>query len=211
MQERSVTLMGKTRMLPDPFFVLASQNPIELEGTYPLPEAQLDRFLFKLEVKNADVATLKEIIFTRRHGQPPEPKFCVEKSELEALFAVMNRVYLPGPVAEYIARLVNASDPSSEGATDMVRQFVQYGASPRAAIAVAEAARGVAVLAGRPSVGFEDVREVALSALNHRILLNYKAKFEGITPGNVLNDVLKNTSETELEFAGEIEIEASGK
>ncbi|MFZ5951827.1 MAG: AAA family ATPase [Candidatus Rifleibacteriota bacterium] len=206
MQERSVTLMGKTRMLPLPFFVLASQNPIELEGTYPLPEAQLDRFLFKLEVKNADVSTLKEIIFTRRHGQPPEPSFRVEKSELEALFAIIGRVYLPGPVAEYIARLVNASDPGSSGATDLVKQFVQYGASPRAAIAVAEAARGVAVLAGRPSVGFEDVREVVVPALNHRILLNYKAKFEGITSANILDNLMKQVKETELEFNREIEI-----
>ncbi len=206
MQERSVTLMGKTRMLPLPFFVLASQNPIELEGTYPLPEAQLDRFLFRLEVKNADVSTLKEIIFTRRHGQPPEPSFNVAKSELEALFEIMGRVYLPGPVAEYIARLVNASDPGSAGATDLVKQFVQYGASPRAAIAVAEAARGVAVLAGRPSVGFEDVREVVVPALNHRILLNYKAKFEGITSANVLENLLKQVKETELEFNREIQI-----
>lgn len=211
MQECSVTLMGKTRMLPSPFFVLASQNPIELEGTYPLPEAQLDRFLFKLEVKNADAQTLKEIIFTRRHGQPPTPSFAVEPAELEALFVIMNRVYLPGPVAEYIARLVNASDPGSTGATELVKQFVNYGASPRAAIAVAEASRGVAVLAGRPSVGFEDVREVLSSALNHRILLNYKAKFEGISTADVLNSILKQTRETDLGFAGEIEIEAAGE
>jgi MoxR-like ATPase len=210
MQERSVTLMGKTRELPSPFFVLASQNPIELEGTYPLPEAQLDRFLFKLEVKNAGVDTLKEIIFTRRHGQPPEPAFRVDADELEKLFSVMNRIYLPGPVAEYIARLVNASEPGSEFATEMVRQFVQYGASPRAAIAVAEASRGVALLAGRPTVGFEDVREVVVAALNHRILLNYKARFEGITSADVLSDLLKKVKETQLGFDDELEIETAG-
>lgn len=209
MQERSVTLMGKTRELPAPFFVLASQNPIELEGTYPLPEAQLDRFLFKLEVKNADVSTLKEIIFTRRHGCPPEPSFSVGSEELNELFHVLNRVYLPGPVAEYIARLVNASDPGSLHATDLVKQFVQYGASPRAAIAVAEAARGIAVLAGRPSVGFEDVREVLLSALNHRILLNYKAKFEGVTSADILSELLAKVKETELGFADEITMDAA--
>jgi MoxR-like ATPase len=202
--------MGKTRDLPSPFFVLASQNPIELEGTYPLPEAQLDRFLFKLEVKNAGVDTLKEIIFTRRHGQPPEPAFRVDADELEKLFSVMNRIYLPGPVAEYIARLVNASEPGSEFATEMVRQFVQYGASPRAAIAVAEASRGVALLAGRPTVGFEDVREVVVAALNHRILLNYKARFEGITSADVLSDLLKKVKETQLGFDDELEIETAG-
>lgn len=210
MQEKSVTLMGKTRKLPDPFFVLASQNPIELEGTYPLPEAQLDRFLFKLEVKNADVATLKEIIFTRRHGNPPKPEFRVAKEELNLLFSVMDRIYLPGAVADYIARLVNASDPSSSSASSLVKQFVQYGASPRAAIAVAESARGVALLAGRPTVGFEDVREVVVSALNHRILLNYKARFEGISSADVLIDLLERVKETELGFEQEVELESSG-
>lgn len=211
MQERSVTLMGKTRKLPDPFFVLASQNPIELEGTYPLPEAQLDRFLFKLEVKNSDAATLKEIIFTRRHGTPPLPEFRVSKDELESLFSVMNRVYLPGPVADYIARIVNASDPSSPNAPALVKQFVQYGASPRAAIAVAEAARGVAILADRPTVGFEDVREVVVAALNHRILLNYKARFEGFSSADVLADLLTKIKETELGFEQEVELEAVGE
>ncbi len=210
MQERSVTLMGKTRILPKPFFVLASQNPIELEGTYPLPEAQLDRFLFKLEVKNADAATLKEIIYTRRHGQPPEPAFRVSPQELDELFTTMNSIYLPGPVAEYIARLVNATDPASENSTELVSQYVQYGASPRAAIAVAEAARGIALLARRPTVGFEDVRQVVVAALNHRILLNYKAKFAGVDSSEVLQDLLKKIKETDLGLDQEIEIATTG-
>jgi MoxR-like ATPase len=202
--------MGKTRILPEPFFVLASQNPIELEGTCPLPEAQLDRFLFKLEVKNADAATLKEIIYTRRHGQPPEPAFRVSPQELDELFSTMNSIYLPGPVAEYIARLVHATDPSSEAATELVSQYVQYGASPRAAIAVAEAARGIALLARRPTVGFEDVRQVVIAALNHRILLNYKAKFAGVDSAEVLQDLLKSIKETDLGLDQEIEIAATG-
>lgn len=210
MQERSVTLMGVTRTLPEPFFVLASQNPIELEGTYPLPEAQLDRFLFKLEVKNADASTLKEIIFTRRHGQPPKASFTTGKDKLNQLFDVMNQIYLPGPVADYIARLVNASDPSSGCASELVKQFVQYGASPRAAIAVAEASRGVALLDNRPSVGFEDVRKVVVPALNHRILLNYKAKFEGVTTSDVLSDLTNRIKETDLGLESEIEIQAAG-
>lgn len=207
MQERSVTLLGTTRDLPRPFFVLASQNPIELEGTYPLPEAQLDRFLFKLEVKNADVHTLKEIIFTRRHGEPPKPEFHITQEELNQIFSVLNRIYLPGPVAEYIARLVNSTDPFSNKSNDLVKQFVQYGASPRAAIAVAEAARAVALLDGRPTVGFEDVKEVLIPALNHRLLLNYKAKFEGVTTKDILNNLIESVGETELDFANDIEIE----
>lgn len=210
MQEKSVTLLGTTRKLPAPFFVLASQNPIELEGTYPLPEAQLDRFLFKLEVKAASADSMREIIFSRRHGEPPMPQFSLSAQELEALFAVMNAIYLPGAVADYIARLVHATDPSCADALPQVREFVQYGASPRAAIAVAEAARGVALLAGRPSVGFEDVREVYSPALNHRVLLNYKARFEGVTTAVLLETVCKSVKETRLDFSEGVSIAAAG-
>ncbi len=209
MQEKAVTLMGSTRKLPEPFFVLASQNPIELEGTYPLPEAQLDRFLFKLEVKSADVNTLREIIGTRRHGEPPQPTCSMSAAELDGLFATMNHIFLPAAVAEYIARLVNATDPASTNATRLIKEFVQYGASPRAAIAVAESARGVALLAGRPSVGFEDVREVFVAALNHRVLLNYKARFEGMNTTAVLENLLASLKETDLGFSTEIDIVAS--
>lgn len=210
MQERSVTLMGKTRTLPSPFFVLASQNPIELEGTYPLPEAQLDRFLFKLEVKSADIDTLREIITSRRHGEPPTPDISLSADELEGIFVIMRRIYLPGAVAEYIARLVNATDPSSANATRLVKDYVQYGASPRAAIAVAEAARGMAFLAGRPSVGFEDVREVFAAALNHRILLNYKARFDGVTQASVLAELMAKLHETDLDLGNEVQMAADG-
>ncbi|MGH9842255.1 MAG: AAA family ATPase, partial [Blastocatellia bacterium] len=161
MQERSVTLLGATRALPDPFFVLASQNPIELEGTYPLPEAQLDRFLFKLHVTGADVESLDQIISTRRRGQPPAPEFRVSAEELHRMFAVMDRIFLPKPVSRYIARLVAATHAESEEATEEVRNYVGYGASPRAAIALAEAARAYALLAGRPTAGFDDVKAVA--------------------------------------------------
>src|SRR5690348_17022353 len=158
MQERAVTLLGATRPLPDPFFVLASQNPIELEGTYPLPEAQLDRFLFKLNVTGADVETLDRIISTRRRGEPPEPEFVMSGEDLRRIFTVMDRVFLPKPVSRYISRLVAATHPDSEDAIDEARDYVGYGASPRAAIAIAEASRAYALLAGRPTVGFEDVK-----------------------------------------------------
>lgn len=200
MQEKSVTLMGNTRKLPDPFFVLASQNPIELEGTYPLPEAQLDRFLFKLEVKSASVETLKTIISSRRRGEPPKSEFSVSEAELKELFNVMDEIYLPNAVADYIARLVNATSPSESEAIKEVKDFVQYGASPRAAIAIAEAARATALVSGRPSVGFEDVKAVFVPALNHRILLNYKARFEGLTTSVLLERILKSVKETDLDI-----------
>ena len=198
MQERAVTLMGTTRKLPDPFFVLASQNPIELEGTYALPEAQLDRFLFKLEVKGADVQTMKTIISSRRRGEPPKAEFSFSEAELKEVFEIMENIYLPDAVADYIARLVCATSPTEPSSLKEVKEFVQYGASPRAAIAVAEAVRGIALIEGRPSVGFEDVKKVFIPALNHRVLLNYKARFEALTSEILLRKIMASVKETDL-------------
>jgi MoxR-like ATPase len=207
MQERAVTLLGTTRPLPDPFFVLASQNPIELEGTYPLPEAQLDRFLFKLMVTGADVETLDQIISTRRRGEPPEMDHVVSAEELGQIFAAMDRIYLPRPVARYISRLVASTHGAAAEATDEVRQYVAYGASPRAAIAMAEAARGYALLEGRPTVGFEDVKTVAAPVLNHRLVLNYKARFDGVDSLAIISKLLTQLDETGLKLPSDVEIE----
>ena len=193
MQERRVTIMGETRPLAEPFFVLASQNPIDLEGTYPLPEAQVDRFLFKLMVEQPGVDVLETILDTRRRGEAPTPSGFVSERQLVDLFDVMERVVLPGPVARYIARLVASSHPSSDAAPDAVRQYVTHGASPRAAIAMAEAARAVALIAGRPTVGFEDVDTVAPHVLNHRLILSYPARFDKVTAHDVVASLLEAT------------------
>ncbi len=211
MQERSVTLLGNTRMLPDPFFVLASQNPIELEGTYPLPEAQLDRFLFKLSVGDVSVDVLENIITTRRRGEPPVPATPLSQKELSRLLGVMERIYLPRAVARYIARLVAASHPGSPEATADVSTYVTYGASPRAAIAMAEAARAYALLAGRPSVGFEDVRAVAAAVMNHRLILNYKARFDQIGELAIVEGLLRSLDEAGLNLPPDVQIEKIGK
>ena len=181
MQERAVTLLGVTRKLPDPFFVLASQNPIELEGTYPLPEAQTDRFLFKLHVGSPSVETLTSILTTRTQGEMPKCPFTLRRDDLLTAFATTARVVLPAAVANWIGRLVAATHTAD---------YVTYGASPRAAIAIAEAARAIALMDGRPSVGFDDVRAVAPSALNHRLLLDYRAKLDGVTPFTVIERLL---------------------
>lgn len=191
MQERSVTLLGNTRPLPDPFFVLASQNPIELEGTYPLPEAQVDRFLFKANVTSVDVASLAEIIQKRRRGEPPKVEWKLGKDGLKALFAAMERMYMPDAVAQFIARLTAATHPGGAEATEAVTNYIQYGASPRAAIGMAEAARAWALLAGRPTVGFEDVHAIAASTLNHRLLLNHKARFDRVDVFEMIAELLK--------------------
>ena len=181
MQERAVTLMGVTRPLPDPFFVLASQNPIELEGTYPLPEAQVDRFLFKLPVAAPDADTLTAIITTRRHGTLPAPDFTLGAEALKAAFATVTRIVLPEAVAKWIGNLIAATHRLDA---------VTYGASPRAAIALAESARALALLDGRPSVGFDDIRTVAFPVLNHRLILDYRAKLDGVTASKIVDDLI---------------------
>lgn len=208
MQEHSVTLMGVTRKLPEPFFVLASQNPIELEGTYPLPEAQIDRFLFRLMVTDVDENTLTNIIGTRRRGEPPSPDWHMSKDDFKTVFDVMDRIYLPKQAGKYIARLVKNTHSDAPGTVDKVRSYVTYGASPRAAIAIAESARAIALMDGRPTVGFEDIRRVATHVLNHRVILNYKARFDKVTPHMVLQDLLKDLSETDIDLPKEVEITA---
>lgn len=209
MQERCVTSLGVTRELPSPFFVLASQNPIELEGTYPLPEAQLDRFMFKLKVSGVDVATLERIISTRRRGQPPTPTWTMSQAQLESIFEVMDQIVLPPAVTRYISRLVAATHTDSSEATEQVSKYLSYGASPRAAIAMSESARAFALLDGRPTVGFEDVKAVAPSVLNHRLILNYQAKFDQVSTDSVVKDLMKRLDVTGLNLPGDMQVGAN--
>jgi MoxR-like ATPase len=224
MQERAVTLLGTTRPLPAPFFVIASQNPIEFEGTYPLPEAQIDRFLFRLNVGNIDASVLEEIISTRRRGEPPAPQRRLSAGELDGLFAAVDKIFLPRPVARYIARLVAAThpngapasaggstaetvaSPAKAGAPLLVEKYVTLGASPRAAISIAEAARAEALLEGRPTAGFDDVRRVAAPVLNHRLILNYRARVDAVTTGAVINDLLATISETGIRLPEDVAV-----
>lgn len=206
MQERSVTLLGSTRELPNPFFVLATQNPIELEGTYTLPEAQVDRFVFKLAVPPPAPEILDAIISTRRRGEPPQPDWFMDAEKLGKLFAVMERIALPKPVSRYISRLAGATHPNSPEAPDEIKEYVSLGASPRAAIAIAETARAHALLSGRPAAGFDDVKAVALHALNHRIILNYKARMDRKNSGSILNELLSAIDETGLKLPKNVEL-----
>ena len=195
MQERRVTVLGETRELPRPFYVLATQNPIELEGTYPLPEAQLDRFLFKLVVHGVGPDTLEAILTQRRAGRPPELAAVTSAAELEEVYAAVDAIFLPRAVARYVARLVDATHPRSAGAPEQVASYVRYGASPRAAIAIAESARAHALLAGKPNVGFDDVRAVAPHAMAHRIVLDYRARLDAVTDLALVAAVLEHVPE----------------
>jgi MoxR-like ATPase len=187
MQERQVTVMGETRPLPEPFFVLATQNPIELEGTYPLPEAQLDRFLFKVEVGHNSVEVLERIVLEREIGvsAPVEPVMDCEK--WKQAMALARRVFVPKVVANYIARIVAAtqSGPNGPGAD------LKFGASPRAVLALAAGARARALLEGRINTGFEDVQALAVAVLGHRLILDYRARVAGKTTASVVAHILE--------------------
>jgi len=197
MQERRVTTFGETRTLPNPFFVLATQNPIELEGTYPLPEAQLDRFTFKVEISGVERSVLEEILVTRVHGEPPVLEPVITAAELQELFTLADAIFLPRAVANYIARLVAATHPKAPESPALVRNFVKYGSSPRGAIAIGAAARGLALLRGKPNVGFDEVRRIAGPALAHRLVLDYSAKLEGYDGRHIVAALLDDVSEVE--------------
>lgn len=191
MSEQRVTVMGESHCLPSPFFVLATQNPIELEGTYPLPEAQLDRFTMKIDVKGVAAETLEEIIVSRRNGRPPELDVVLDAEEWNRLLDLSGRVHLPQPVANFIARLVSATHPDCDEAPEEVKKFVRFGGSPRAAIALAGTARAAAIVAGKPNVGFDEVRRVAGAVLAHRLLLDYSARLEGWTSLSLIDKLLE--------------------
>jgi MoxR-like ATPase len=186
MQERRVTVMGETHPLPAPFFVLATQNPIELEGTYPLPEAQLDRFLFKLEVRRNSVAVLERIVKDREIGVEPVVEPVLSREELLQIAALTGRIYLPDVVANYIARLVDATHPGQSKAA----AGIKFGASPRAALGLAAASRARALLDGRLNASFEDVRAVAVPVLQHRLVLDYRARIDGLTARDIVQSLL---------------------
>jgi MoxR-like ATPase len=187
MQERRVTVLGTSHDLPDPFFVLATQNPVELEGTYPLPEAQVDRFLFKLEVLRNDAATLERIVRDRELGVEPSVSQVMEAAELASLLALTRRIFLPDVVANYIARLVDATHPGQSTAA----AGVKFGASPRAALSMASAVKARALLHNRVNASFEDVQAIAHAVLGHRLILDYSARIEGRSARHIVADLLK--------------------
>lgn len=186
MQEHRVTVLGQTHDLPQPFFVLATQNPIELEGTYPLPEAQLDRFLFKLEVNRNNVQTLEKIVNHRELGTEPEVTSMMDASQLEETLDLVRRIYLPDVVANYIARLVDATHPGQSSAASGIK----YGSSPRAALSLASAAKARALMNERTHASFEDVKYVSPAVLRHRMILDYNARVEGKTTNDTIASLL---------------------
>lgn len=191
MQEGNVTVAGTTYPLPQPFFVLATQNPIEMEGTYPLPEAQLDRFLYKLQVPYPNEDELIEI--ARRTTGPtlPEVERVASAQMLVAMQNLSKQVPIADQVYRYVAKLINATRPDTNGAIDSVRRHLRVGASPRGVQAVVWGAKVEALLDNRKAVAIEDVRKVLYPALRHRILLNFEAMAEGVDPDEIIAQILK--------------------
>ena len=191
MQEGSVTVADRTYPLEQPFFVLATQNPIEMEGTYPLPEAQLDRFFFKVNVEFPSSGELLEILARTTGSETTAAQRAASGRELLAMRALARQVPIASHVSEYVARLVVATHPENESAPPRVRQYVRYGASPRGGQALILGAKVTALLEGRYNVSFEDVQSVAPAALRHRLLLNFEGLAEGIRPDLIIQELLE--------------------
>jgi len=195
MQEGTVTVAGKRYELAKPFFVLATQNPIEQEGTYPLPEAQMDRFLFKLVVGYSTREELNTIVDRTTRGTQVETFKVMDGEEIRRHQALVRGVILAKHVQDYIVRLVLATHPQGALAQPISNQYVRWGSSPRGAQALALASKVRALLAGRYNVSFEDVRRVFLPSLRHRVLLNFEAQAEGIEADQVLLEILEKVPE----------------
>ena len=190
MQEGTVTVGGVRHQLRAPFFVLATQNPIEQEGTYPLPEAQLDRFLFKLVVGYSSREELSTILNRTTKGIECEPEQVMDGDEILKWQSLVRNVILADHVQDFIVRLTLATHPGGELAVDISNEYLRWGSSPRGAQTIALAAKVRALLAGRFNVSFEDVRNVFLPAMRHRVILNFEAQAEGITTDDVLVQIL---------------------
>ena len=191
MQERAVTVAGETRRLPRPFLVMATQNPIEMEGTYPLPEAQLDRFLLKVLVAFPPASDLVAVVERTTGDQQPTVEAVADDVILSAMMDLTRQVPAASTVVQHAVDLVVASHPHQPEAPAAVRQYVRFGASPRGAQALVLAAKATALLDGRPNASSLDVRSMAAAALRHRLVLGYEAAADGVSADEVVDEILK--------------------
>src|SRR4051812_1544746 len=195
MAEGSVSVAKKTHRMPDPFFVLATQNPIEMEGTYPLPEAQLDRFAFKISVESPELQDLLTILDRTTGVKTPEPLTIVHADQIVAMKRLVRAVPVASHVKDYIGRLVLGTHPDTAGAPEIAKKYIRFGASPRGAQAIILAAKVLALREGRYNVSFADVRAVLTPALRHRIILNFEGQAEGLSTDAIIKRVIDATPE----------------
>ncbi|MFQ5540262.1 MAG: AAA family ATPase, partial [Candidatus Binatia bacterium] len=197
MEERQVTVFGETFSLESPFMVLATQNPIELEGTYPLPEAQLDRFIFKLLVTSPSPEELREILHRTTGAGLPEAEPVLSKSGAEIIDEMrllLRQVIIAPPLEDYVVRLVHATQPTGKmanAAISEVKEYLRFGASPRGAQAIILGAKANALIEGRVHVSYQDIEAVVYPSLRHRLILNFQAEAENIGPDQILEALLK--------------------
>ncbi|MBW3667114.1 MAG: AAA family ATPase [Actinobacteria bacterium] len=202
MQERHVTVAGETRPLPRPFLVLATQNPIELEGTYPLPEAQLDRFLLKVGVNPPSATVLEEILRRTTGGTIPEVPRVADLETVAGMISATPQVPIASHLIRYVSLLVEATHPEGASPPPAVKRYVRWGASPRGGQAMVMAAKAAALIDGRPHVTAEDIRWAAVPALRHRLVLGYEATAEGVRPEVIIDEVIRSTDEPKSSIRG---------
>jgi MoxR-like ATPase len=195
MSEGSVTVAKQTYKLEKPFFVLATQNPLEMEGTYPLPEAQLDRFFFKLVVQYPDKQDLHTILDRTTADSTPKPQVVIAKDRIMEMRELVRKVPLARQIQDYAVRVVLATHPENAEATPKSKQFMRYGASPRGLQAIILAAKIRALLEGRYAVAIDGIRHVAAPALRHRLILNFEGEAEGVQADAIIAEILKATKE----------------
>ncbi len=193
MQEQCVTAGGKMRPLDKPFFVLATQNPIDQEGTYPLPEAQVDRFFFKLIVNYPSEPDLMEVLRRTTQGESATLEKILNGPAILEMQALVKQVVVATHVMNYAVRLTMASHPGSHHATDLANRFLRFGSSPRGAQTLILAAKVTALVEGRYNVSFDDIRKAARPALRHRLLVNFEGEAEGITSEKIIDEILAKT------------------
>jgi len=198
MQERQVTVGQTTYDLPKPFLVVATQNPIEMEGTYPLPEAQLDRFMFNVYIDYPSEETEEKIIEETTRGERPALTQVLDAHNLLAMQRVVEEIVASRYVIQYVAHLVRASRPDNPKAPEFVRKMVDWGAGPRAGQYLVLGAKAMAAMSGRPNVSIEDIREVALPVLRHRIACNFQAQAEGVDSATIARKLLEHVPEPEI-------------
>jgi MoxR-like ATPase len=197
MEERQVTVGQETYPLPEPFFVIATQNPIEQEGTYPLPEAQLDRFMFNIKVDYPNFEDEKRILSLVAREEPAELTKALSARAIINMQTLVRKIPVGDFVVEYTTKLVRATRPRETSAPDFVRKMVDWGAGPRAGINLIKGAQAMAAMDGRASVAIDDIRKVAIPVLRHRVSTNFQAQAEGVTTEDIIQRLLKTIEEPE--------------
>ncbi len=195
MQEHEVTAGQETYDLPDPFFVIATQNPIEQEGTYPLPEAQLDRFMFNIKVDYPNLEEEEQVLTTTTRGEKADVRKVLSAKSIQYLQRQINQIEVAPIIITYVARLVRATRPGDGGTPDFVKELIDWGAGPRAGQYLIHGARAIAAMDGRPTISFGDVRRVAIPVLRHRISPNFQAQAEGYDSDMIITRLLEEVPE----------------